>query len=153
LVKASLYHHFPKGKPDMARAVLMRLSQRFGELVLMPMDAESEPRARFEKMCEGLLAFYQGGQVSCILEVFSMGTARELFGEQIRGSFLRVRDTLARALADMGMDLATALSRAEMAVALIQGSLVMGRGLGEPETFARMVRGLPDLLLKSGELG
>jgi len=147
LVKASLYHYFPKGKEDMARATLEALTRKFAEEVLDPMAAESEPGERLRVMAEGLRRFYENGQAACILEVFSLGTARELFGEHIRASFIRLRDTLAQTLAETGLDLATALGRAELAVSAVQGSLIMSRGLGEPETFDKVLGALPGILV------
>ena len=147
LVKASLYHYFPAGKEDMARAALDALTQKLVDEVLQPMDAEPDPLEKLRVMVEGLKRFYEGGKAACMLEVFSLGTARELFGEQIRNAFIRLRDTLAQTLARNGQDLATALARAELAVAAVQGALVMSRGLGEPDTFENVLGSLPGLLL------
>jgi AcrR family transcriptional regulator len=149
LVKASLYHYFPKGKEDMARATLAAMSQQFADAVLAPMAGCTDPHAKLCAMTVGLDQFYQQGRASCILEIFSIGTARELFGDQIRATFIRLRDAIAGVVAESGLDLATALSRAELAVAAVQGSLVMSRGLSEPGTFTKILKSLPDLLLAS----
>ena len=148
LVKASLYHYFPKGKPDMARAVLEDLGGRFDEMIMKPLQAEGAPRARLAETAKGLIAFYQEGRVACALEVFSLGTARQLFGEQIKARFISLRDTLARLLAETGLDLGTAVRRAELGIAMIQGGLVTSRGMDDPEVFRNAVKALPAFLFK-----
>ena len=46
LGKASLYHHFPNGKQEMAEAVLQYVNEWFGNIILMPLRGEEEPGER-----------------------------------------------------------------------------------------------------------
>ena len=152
LVKASLYHYFPKGKPDMGRAVLRALGDQIATLVLQPLAEEGSREEKLARMNAGLLEFYAEGSASCALEIFSLGTAKELFGEEVRQKMIGLRDALAFFVVESGVDLATALKRAEYGVSLVQGSLIMARGLDDHRVFQRAVEALPGLLFPESSL-
>ncbi len=147
LVKASLYHYFPKGKQDMASAVLERLGAQFQETVLAPLQKEDEPAALIRNMCNNVAAFYRDGTVSCILEIFSLGHARELFQDTIRQRLHRWVEILAGVLARSGLDEALAHKRAAQAIMKIEGALVMRRAMDDQRVFLDMLADLPADLL------
>ncbi len=148
LKKASLYHYFPNGKRDMARAVLTRLSEKLAAEVLDPLrDGEGRASA-LNELAENLIAFYLDGRASCLMEVFSLGTARALFQEEIRASLTHLRNALAKALTGLDVDEAEAASRARAAVIVIQGALVVSRSLGDRREFIDAIHRLPAQLLK-----
>ncbi len=147
LVKASLYHYFPNGKRDMGAAVLQHLGERFMGEVLAPFLAEADPRRAFEILAEKLFAFYIQGRVSCLLELFTLGTARPLFAETVKARLLRLRDALALKAREAGVSADQARKRANRVLALIQGSLVIARGLGEPDAFQQQMDTLAATML------
>lgn len=127
LAKASLYHHFPDGKVDMARAVLARAGQRLQTLVLAPlMDQSQPPRDRLEASFDAVLEFYPGDQPACTMNTLLLGEGRALFAHNIAQGLSAWRGALDLAFSQMGR---TDLS-GEMVLDLVQGALVRGRADG-----------------------
>lgn len=147
LGKASLYHHFPGGKSDMAEAVYDRVSAAFTREVLARLAGKEPPRERLKRMAEALDHFYDGGRRACLIDVFSIGGLREAFGSKLAEAVTYWEAAIARTLADAGFDRETALQRAEDAVLSIEGALVVARATGRTEAFARTIGSLPDRLL------
>jgi AcrR family transcriptional regulator len=147
LVKASLYHYFPGGKEEMAQAVLDHVSGWVTANILAPLNRDTDPRKRLETMVAALNRLYDRGKTSCLIGLFSVGEAGDLFQESIRGAETAWESAIARTLRDAGLDRETAEARAEQALIQIQGSLVIARARRSPQVFTRTVTNLPDLLL------
>ncbi len=147
LKKASLYHRFPGGKEQMAREVVGAAGSWLAKNVLEPLRSDLPPDRRVARMLEAVDDFYDGGRRSCLLNTLSSTAAGEApFGPEIRGAFEAWIDALATALVDAGVERGVAKARAEHAVASLQGSLVLARGLGSTEPFRRFVETLPEEL-------
>src|SRR5216684_4651807 len=71
LVKASLYHRFPRGKEEMVDAVLSEVDRRFHEYVLAPAFAKGAPRQRARRVAKRLEEFYSGGKQWCLLDTLT----------------------------------------------------------------------------------
>jgi AcrR family transcriptional regulator len=147
LGKASLYHYFKGGKQEMAEAVMAHVGGRFGELVLEPLRSDAAPPHRLNQMILGLDAFYHRGNASCILDLFGIGSAGELFRPQLKGAIDHFRNAISRTLEQAGLDSAVAVTRAEDAIVAIQGSLVISRATGSRDAFRRVLAELPARLL------
>lgn len=148
LVRASLYHYFPDGKEGMARAVLERAGEAMEREVLAPLrDACGTPRERLAAMARGLDAFYCGGELSCLLGLFSAGVGRGPLGVPIRAALDGWVRAVAACAGEAGMGARVARERADDALAAIQGALMLGRVRGNTETFSRLIAELPDRLL------
>jgi len=145
LKRASLYHHFPGGKEDMAQAVLASAGERFAREVLAPLREEGDPAQRLGTSAAALDRFYRGGREPCLLEIFSLGGARAPLGGTVSRSFAEWIGALADLLTEAGADTAAAKTRAADAVAQVQGSLVLARATGEADPFARAIRMLTAL--------
>jgi AcrR family transcriptional regulator len=148
LKKASLYHRFPGGKEQMAREVLAAALAWLDTHVLAPLRTDSPPAARVQVMVRKLDEFYDGGRQSCLLNMLSSPHVQEgPFTGPIRDAFAAIVAALAAVVVDAGFDRPTARARAERAVMLLQGSLVMSRGMGTTRPFRRLLASLPDELL------
>lgn len=147
LGKASLYHHFPKGKEEMATTVLDYLNQGLNEQVLAPLRSDLAPVERIRAMSQNIDAFYKHGQQACLLALLSVGEAHDLFQSQIQQSFSFWIESLAAVSMDAGIDPKSARQRAEDAVLQIQGALVLARGLNNATAFERVLQNLPEMLL------
>lgn len=153
LKKASLYHRFPGGKEQMGLEVLQEAGRWLTEHVLGPLAGEGSPRERITAMARELDAFYRGGKQACLLNLLSstIGEASP-FKASIRQMFEAFVDALASVVAEAGYSATTARDRAERGVALIQGSLVLARGLESTEPFRKALDALPgELLADMGE--
>jgi len=148
LGKASLYHYFKGGKQEMAEAVMAHVGGSFSELVLDPLRRDAAPAQRLNQMILGLNEFYHRGNASCILDLFGIGSAGELFRLQLKGSIDRFRNAIARTLEDAGLDQTIATNRAEDAVVAIQGALVISRATDSRDAFQRVIAELPGRLLR-----
>jgi TetR/AcrR family transcriptional repressor of lmrAB and yxaGH operons len=147
LVKASLYHYFPGGKENMAQAVLDHLGGWFADNVVAPMRRDIAPKKRLENMVSALNRFYDRGKTACLIDLFGIGEAHDLFHESLQASEQAWEKAISQALMDAGFDKNSAKRRAEQALIQIQGALVIARAKRSPQVFTRTLNNLPDALL------
>lgn len=147
LGKASLYHHFPGGKEDMAEAVLDNAEAWLQSHVVQPLRGPGSARQRLEHMTRALDQLYAGGREGCLLAALTLGEARERFHDRLRRAFKAWIGAIAGVLAEAGLKGEEAARRAEEAVLRIEGALVLGAALGSPAPFRRLLAALPDELL------
>lgn len=138
LGKASLYHHFPGGKGEMAEAVMDLAGGWVQAHILDPLNAEGAPQARLERVLAALDGFYEGGAKSCLMDVMPLGGGPAV-RKKVCGVFQALRDGFAKCATDAGLPKSEAQQRAEGALVAIQGSLVVARGLGDPKVFRRQI--------------
>lgn len=150
LGRSSLYHYFPGGKEDMARAVLDRADAWLDQAVIAVLQAEGSGRDRLAGMGKALNDFYDGGRERCILGAFVIGQSRDLFSARLAATFERWVGAMAGVARDEGVDPAAARARAEKAVIQIQGAIVLSAALNDPKPFKRVLADLPDDLLAPG---
>lgn len=150
LKRPSLYHRFPGGKEQMACEVLDDAGRWLTTNVLEPLGTEGSPRDRIGAMIRQLDAFYRGGEQACLLNLLSAplgGTGP--FQSRISAMFEAFIAAIAAVLVEAGIAAVEAERRAQRAVAMIQGSLVLSRGLGRTQPFRDTLDELPDLLFAS----
>lgn len=148
LVKASLYHYFPKGKQDMALAVINHRSELFRRQVVEPIDPALDLRQQFETMCENLIHFYDNGRSACSMEVFSLGQSRQLFQTIIAERVEVWIKLLTGMLQKAGFTEALARQRAIDAIIRVEGALVVARASGSEQYFIDTLRALPGQMLE-----
>lgn len=150
LKKASLYHRFPQGKEQMAREVLAHARAWLEAQILVPLASDAAPKERIAKMIEKLDEFYSGGRQACLLNMLSSARIHDgPFTQSIRQIFEAWVGALSAVLIDAGLDDEPARARAERAVILLQGSLVVSRGMGTTRPFRAFLQSLPDELFGS----
>jgi TetR/AcrR family transcriptional repressor of lmrAB and yxaGH operons len=148
LQKASLYHRFPGGKEQMAGEVMKRAEAWLKENVLTPLRSSGPPSARIRAMARTIDAFYAGGRQACLLNMMATPHQdRGPFARLIKKAFKAWIETLATVLVDARFDEETARFRAERAVMLLQGSLVLSRGMGTTRPFRSYLANLEQELL------
>ena len=147
LGRASLYHHFPKGKKEMAKAVLEYVGAWFHNQILEPLQQETDPAKALQIMGDRLNQFYNHGQDACLIALFTVGEPDELFHEEIQQRLKALISAISTLLqkADLPADIAH--KRAEDAVMGIQGALVLARGLNDNAPFERVIQQLGEKLL------
>lgn len=150
LKKASLYHRFPGGKEQMAHEVMARAEAWLSEHILAPLKSGGAPEARIQAMIRSVDAFYSGGRQACLLNMLSSPRADHgPFSNLIKHAFEVWIEALSAVLTDAGFDEDTARFRAERAIALLQGSLVVSRGMGTTRPFQNCLANLERELLAS----
>lgn len=148
LKKASLYHRFPEGKEQMAREVLAAVRDWLGQNVLEPLKSSDPPEQRVRDMAGKLNTLYAGGKQACLLNMLSSAHIHDgPFAKEIKSMFRAFIEALSSVLEDTGQSRDVARQRAERAVMLLQGSLVLSRGMGTTRPFKNFLRHLPDELL------
>lgn len=136
LRKSSLYHRFPGGKDDMVKAVVNHVSAQLQQHVIAPLSTRQDPpEKRFDNMLATLKSFYDTGKKNCLLNVLSLGEAKD----EIRKLLSHDYDNLLKALCLLGQDAGftekEAGMRAEHFLVTVQGALVVQRLSDNPCTF------------------
>ena len=149
LGKASLYHHFPNGKQQMAQEVLSYLEQWREDNIFIHLQSSTLPIERLEALTNSLKQVYENGHVACILAVLTLSEAHQIFLPQIQAVFLRLIENIALVLQDAGMTEDQALERAQDTVIRIQGALILSRALQSPTPFLQLMDKLPKQLLSN----
>lgn len=147
LGKASLYHYFPKGKEEMAAAVLNHVSPEFKECILAPLYGDGAPEERIRTMSKNVAEYYNHGQKTCLLAALALGDAKDLFHAQLQRALNVWVDALAQVLIEAGLDAQRSRYRAEDAILQIQGAIVLARVLDDTTPFKRVIDRLPKELL------
>ncbi len=140
LGKGSLYHFFPGGKEEMARAVIAHIDGWFADNVFAPLRDSIDPRAGIEHMLEATDSYFRAGRRVCLIGAFALDESRDLFAGQIRDYFGRWVTHLADALARSGHRPGEASELAEETVAAIQGALTLARASDDTGVFSRALR-------------
>ena len=147
LKRASLYHRFPGGKEQMAQEVLTGGHAWLSEAVVAPLRSNAPPTERIDTMVDALDAFYEGGARACLLNMLAAPPGPgSPFADAIRGSFEDWITALAHCARDAGVTDPEA--RATRAVAVVQGALVLSRGLGRTDPFRATLADLPRMVLR-----
>ena len=139
LGRASLYHHFPGGKEDMARAVFAHA----GDQLAACLETVGTPQERLEAFLGEVEALYARGKQNPLLGAMVLGGGWPRFEEELAEAFRQWTDAFAGLARAAGVEGREARRRAEDAVARVQGSLVVTRGLGKPAVFRRALAELP----------
>jgi TetR/AcrR family transcriptional regulator, lmrAB and yxaGH operons repressor len=149
LGKASLYHHFPGGKAEMAEAALIAVNLWLETVILPILEREAKPIDILESMCEEVNIFFNGGQNSCLWAVSILDrSSDELFGSQINRAFSQWIEAISKVLIAAGVDETLAQQRGEDAIITIQGALILTRGLKDITPFQRSIAQLPQQICR-----
>jgi TetR/AcrR family transcriptional repressor of lmrAB and yxaGH operons len=140
LGKGSLYHFFPRGKEEMAAAVIAHIDDWFETNVFAPLQDVHEPRAGIDRMLEATDYYFRSGRRVCLIGAFALDDARDLFAKEISSYFGRWVAHLAEALTRTGHGQARAAELAEETVAAIQGALTLARAFDDTAVFSRTLR-------------
>jgi AcrR family transcriptional regulator len=147
LGKASLYHHFPGGKAEMAEAALAQVNQWLETNILEILGSREQPLDKFQAMCAATNRFFNEGQNSCLWAGLILEqSSNELFHTQINWAFSRWIEAIANVLVTAGLDETLAKQRGEDAMIAIQGALILCHGLKDFAPFARVLQQLPPQL-------
>lgn len=136
LQRASLYHRFPGGKQQMAEEVLASAINWAVANVVGPLTAKGDLAQRLARARANLNELYASGDRSCLLNMLM--APRNLggpFTPAIKSAFEALIGAFAQFAREAGHRPAAARKAGERAVMLIQGALVLARGLQNPKPF------------------
>jgi TetR/AcrR family transcriptional regulator, lmrAB and yxaGH operons repressor len=147
LGKSSLYHHFPRGKAQMATDVLAFLDERLEADLFAPLTSGATPARKLDAMLDTIDAFYDGGKKACLLERLCASTDHARFRRPLARAFTKWMSAIESLAIEAGVSPAIARARAEDAVVRISGALIVSAGTGETGPFRRALDGIRKTLL------
>jgi AcrR family transcriptional regulator len=146
LQRASLYHRFPGGKQQMAEEVLNAAIKWTIANVIAPLKREGELGKRLAEARANLKELYGAGSKSCLLNMLMAPRNMDgPFAPAIKAAFEALIEAFAHFAREAGVR--EARKAGQRAVTLIQGSLVLSRGLQDPKPFRDALSALESELL------
>ena len=141
LKKSSLYHRFPAGKDDMARAAVTYVQIQIQQQMIIPLlNKNLAPEVRFSTMIATARQFFVDGTKNCLLNVLSLGDVKLDIQQQfnaIYDAFLYALEKLAQ---EVGMSAHEAKLWAERFLIFLEGALVIQRLTKNKEMFIQQLQ-------------
>lgn len=147
LGKGSLYHFFPKGKTEMAEAVLDDIDLWFEENVYRPLRENKDSIAGINSMFKEVHRYFDSGNRICLVGAFALDNTRDQFSEKVHSYFKAWVQSLSAALKRCGFTQGEAKIAAEDVVGGIQGALVLARSQDDPKIFTRTLKRLQNRII------
>jgi TetR/AcrR family transcriptional repressor of lmrAB and yxaGH operons len=145
LGKSSLYHHFPKGKEQMAEAVLEK-GKAFIQSAVVDVAASSGPlKARIRKVIAALDELYASGHNPCVLGGLATSEIGPGGRQLVREIFGMWTDGITVLAHESGMSQVKARHFAEDWIAQVQGTLILFAANGDCGPFERAMIPLMNL--------
>ena len=137
--RGSVYHHFPKGKVQMAAEAAdshaREQVEQINRVAGSASSAEELIRSYFRLAREGMVnSGYQRGCAIAPLVIEAGGESEDL-DEASRRSFSTMVDGMAFQLIVLGVENAAARELAHAVVAAVEGAMITSRALRSPEPF------------------
>jgi AcrR family transcriptional regulator len=146
LSKASLYHHFPGGKAEMAATLLRQSVAVLEHDAFARLSAEAPPHERLAAFIDGFQSYTRDGDRGCLLAVLAQGSAGRVYGARIADQYEDWRRRLTATFEDAGLKPKRAARAATELLSTLYGSLQLARLTNDPATFARQIRRLKKTL-------
>lgn len=135
LGRSSIYHHFGRGKLEMAQRSLDVVETFIAAMEATVKDPATSAQARWERVAEMLRRYYEDGQLGCLLAVFSLEDVPDELRERTKALFDRWLAAMAVLCNRDGCEDADAERFALRAVMVIQGGLVLSRAQSSGAAF------------------
>ncbi len=150
LGKASLYHHFPGGKAEMAAALLRDAVARIESQAFIHLGGKGPAPERLAAFIDGFRAYVDDGARPCLIAVLSEGTSGETHGATIAAQFDSWSSRLAGTFEAAGLKPRRAERAATDLLANLYGHLRLARLQGEPARFKGEAKQLRKAVRKLG---
>jgi len=135
LTRGTLYHHFPKGKAQMADAVLTRAGTALTQHILTPLRSGGDTVTIINSMLDGVLKYYGGDPPVCLMNALTLGEGRVLFGAKVEAAVNAWHKMIVDVLVRGGISKKEANCEAIDLLASIQGALILSRVAGSRRVF------------------
>jgi len=142
LGKASLYHHFPGGKDEMARVLLRRAVAELGTRAYRHLDRPAPWHERLIGFVEGFSEYCDAGARNCLVAELATTGARDKFATEIEHQTREWLRQLSAVFAETGISEKRARRRAHELLNALYGALVIARLLNDSKPFAQTIRRL-----------
>lgn len=145
LGKASLYHHFPNGKEEMALLIIENINQDLKIKFSALFELKQEPDALLGTFLKYLSEFYDHGRTPCLIDVFSMDSAPKNVTDKVKVTFDELLNYFKKIFDRFHFDEEESIKKSKNALCLIQGSLILTRLLGDVSYFEKAVEQIKNL--------
>jgi TetR/AcrR family transcriptional regulator, lmrAB and yxaGH operons repressor len=144
LGRSSLYHFFPGGKEEMAAAVLDLAERTVREDLMQALAAPDAPDRQVDKFIAKLAGYYEGGTIGCLYSTLTLHDCPPAIAARVADLNERWIAAIAAYLQARGD--AQAKAKAEKALRLLQGGLIVALATREPKRFEASLEDLRVLL-------
>jgi AcrR family transcriptional regulator len=152
LEKASLYYRYPGGKEDILMAAVGQVGRWFEANIVAPLAGDGLLADRLAFVIARMREFYADGSTPCMLDTLSLRSGNPETDARLHAALRPALEAWLQAFAAFAMEAGLpeeeARSRAEQAVAAIEGGLVLSRVQGESRLFLQALESLPMLLTR-----
>ena len=140
LGKASLYHHFPGGKAEIAATLLRQAVARLEKAAFSRLSKRGSPGKRLHDFVDGFAAYTDNGASPCLIAAFSQGSVWEEHGASIEAQFRAWSALLAGTLEEAGYKPKRALREANTLIAALYGDMLLTKLQGDPKHFRQGIK-------------
>lgn len=140
LGKASLYHHFPGGKAEMADVLVRDAIADAQRLAFARLEGREPAAQRLERFTAGYAEYLQRSGGVCLLGVLAIGSARRTHGDAIASQFRDWQAALARAFEEAGAKPKRALRNAADLLDVLYGGQMVAALLDDPGHLRRALK-------------
>lgn len=153
LSKASLYHHFPGGKPEMAAALVRHAIADLQQQACRHLSGQNPPATKLLGFIDGFSAYTQAGVSDCLLAIFNHhSTASEETATQqllISRQFDDWHAALSSVYEEAGLRPKKAKRAAHDLMSALYGGLLIAKMHNQPELFVDAVKRLKKGVVRS----
>ena len=150
LGKASLYHHFPGGKAEMAAVLLRKSVAELERRAFARLNSTKRgPAERLSAFIDGFSDYVAQGSSHCLVAVLAQGSAAGEHGALIHTQFADWRNTLIAVFEELGEKPKRARRSADQLLDELYGGLLTAKLLGDSNHFIRCVKRLKKQLGKN----
>lgn len=140
LERASLYHHFPNGKTDMAEAVLLKALDDLKIEVVDRLNDDVDAETKINSMIDAVDKFYNHGNEVCFITIFSLAKISKSVTDGMSSALRLWLKLLEKALDEL--KISKPKESAQQALATIQGALILSNTIKDPKIFRNSLRQL-----------
>jgi TetR/AcrR family transcriptional repressor of lmrAB and yxaGH operons len=142
LGKASLYHHFPGGKQEMAAVLLRGSVAQLEQLAFARLASRLPVRERLENFIDGFSDYVRDGEGNCLVAVLAQGSVESTHGQMIAQQYAEWIGRLQATFEDAGLKPKRAGRVASDLLASLYGHLVIDKLCGRSGQFKKHLKRL-----------
>ena len=135
LGKASLYHHFPNGKEEMAIDIVEDIMLKIKNTQKEIEDRELNPKDSLKEFLNFLSEFYDNGKKTCIIDVLSLESTPKKIIHNVQIVLKTLLEYFEFLFKRLGYNPKKSHEKSKETLILIQGALVLTRSFNDESAF------------------
>jgi TetR/AcrR family transcriptional repressor of lmrAB and yxaGH operons len=144
LSKASLYHHFPGGKQEMAATMIRTTIEDFQRLAWRHLQSKKKPTERLLAFIDGFAIYCKDGHRPCLLAILGQhgmpSHTNTNLDQLIHAQFADWQTQLSLVYAELGCKPKKSGRLANQLLAELYGALLIAKMHNEPRLFSRHMK-------------